>query len=99
MADRRCYEDSSFDPEGDYPVSLKSEKLLLDDLNVKLLRLLREDPRILTQETQQRPVKVLPQQFFGLKGHGVISLRIEGGILIAPSIRHVPGQCDRRLSR
>jgi Lrp/AsnC family transcriptional regulator, leucine-responsive regulatory protein len=50
MADRRCYEDFSFDPEGDYPVSLKSEKLLLDGLNVKLLRLLREDPRIAVSE-------------------------------------------------
>jgi len=54
MADRRCYEDFSFDPEGDCPVSLKPEKLLLDALNVKLLRFLKDDPRIAVSALARR---------------------------------------------
>src|SRR5260370_34862395 len=60
MADRRCYEDFAFDPEGDCPVSLKPEKLLLDALNVKLLRLLREDPRIAVSELARRVAMSAP---------------------------------------
>ena len=45
MVNQRCYDDFSFDPKAMSPMSLKPEKLLLDPLNVELLRLLSVDPR------------------------------------------------------
>jgi len=54
MLDRRYYDDSPSDPKAKSVMALKVGKLLFDPLNVKLLRLLRDDPRIAVSALARR---------------------------------------------